>query len=249
MEVRGYAAAADWVYREAHERRDRDELLTMTELRSIHTVAMTPVWDVAPHASATDREAPGSFREHDIARFPGGMTPPTWPLVASEISQWLRSVSMIDASTIEFPEQLASIHHKFETIHPFLDGNGRTGRLVLNLLLVRNGYPPVVILKSERSKYLSCLRRADKGDIGALGEFIARAILRSLVRFVVPSMADDATLVLIAALETKDLSVGALRIAAVRGRLRAVKGSDGRWRSTKRWVEQYVKSLHVRQSD
>ena len=44
-----------------------------------------------------------------------------------------------------FPERLARVHAEFEQIHPFLDGNGRTGRLVLNLVLVRLGYPPAII--------------------------------------------------------------------------------------------------------
>jgi fido (protein-threonine AMPylation protein) len=79
-----------------------------------------------------------------------------------------------------FPEEIAKVHRDFEAIHPFLDGNGRTGRLVLNLILVRMGYPPAIIYKNDRNKYLRALQRADAGDYGALGEFIAGAILDNL---------------------------------------------------------------------
>jgi hypothetical protein len=61
-------------------------------------------------------------------------------------------------------DSLAALHARFEQIHPFLDGNGRTGRLVLNLLLVRLGIPPAIIYKGDRSRYLAALRRADNGD-------------------------------------------------------------------------------------
>jgi len=52
-------------------------------------------------------------------------------------------------------------HHKYEKIHPFADGNGRTGRMILNYLLMGHGYPPLIIKKTNRSKYLKHLSKAD----------------------------------------------------------------------------------------
>lgn len=61
------------------------------------------------------------------------------------------------------PLTLATIfHHKFEKIHPFMDGNGRTGRMLLNYILLQNNYPPLVIYKKSRTDYLNALRTADK---------------------------------------------------------------------------------------
>lgn len=58
---------------------------------------------------------------------------------------------------------LATIfHHKFEKIHPFMDGNGRTGRMLLNYILLTNNYPPLIIRKKTRKEYLETLRKADK---------------------------------------------------------------------------------------
>lgn len=150
MEVRGYANAADWVYGHGIEPGEwaTAEPMTVTDLRHVHRLALAPVWDVAPHPDATEREGPGSLREHDIDPFPGGMQPPPWPEVRVSINDWIAGThELADAPPLEFPEALARLHARFEQIHPFLDGHGRTERLVLNLVLVRLGYPPAIIYK------------------------------------------------------------------------------------------------------
>ena len=182
LEVRGYADAAQWVYHQGLVRGDwtTGQLITMTEVRHVHHLAMSKVWDVMPHSEATDREMPGSFREHNIQPFADGMRPPDWPDVQALMTDWVERASTLATSERPLPEALAKIHADFERIHPFLDGNGRAGRLVTNFLLIRLGYPPVIIRKGERARYLENLRRADAGDPGPLGEFVARAILDTL---------------------------------------------------------------------
>ena len=252
LEVQGYGMAAEWVYRQAVGSGGStrpNALLTLAEVRHVHHTAMAPVWDVAPHPDATEREAPGSFREHEIRPFPGGMVPVTWPLVASETEAWVAAANALDADAPAFPEALAQVHCRFEQIHPFLDGNGRTGRLLLNLILVRLGFPPAIVYKRDRGKYLEALRRADAGEHGPLAELLARAILDNLYRNVIPAVAGPARLVPLAALATADLKAGALRVAAIRGRLRAVRDPDGRWRSSRRWVNEYRKGRYRRSPD
>jgi hypothetical protein len=90
---------------------------------------------------------------------------------------------------------VADIHARFERIHPFRDGNGRVGRLATNLLLVRHGYPPVVIYKRDRTRYLNALRRADRGDPGPLAEIFARAVTDGIYRFLLPGLAGPHRLV------------------------------------------------------
>lgn len=248
MEVRGYADAARWVYDQAIQPGEwsTDETLTLAEVRRVHEMAMALVWDVAPHPDATDREPPGSFREHEIEPFGEGFQPPTWPTVPSELGLWIDAVNALEPRAPAFPERLGALHCRFEQIHPFLDGNGRVGRLVMNLVLVRLGYPPAIIYKRQRSGYLRALQRADVGDYGALGELIARAILDNLYKFVVPAVAGPARLVPLAALADERITADALRVAAVRGRLQATRGSDGQWRSSRNWVNDYLRNRWYR---
>lgn len=247
MEVRGYGDAASWVYREAMGAGDRSSegLLTIQEVRHIHHLVMRLVWDIAPHPDADESEAPGAFRRHDIASFEEGMKPPSWPLVPPAMDEWVGHVnsvrSKLDAD-LNAPELMAEIHNHFERIHPFIDGNGRTGRLVLNLILVRLGYPPVVILKEQRRDYLRAMQQADAGDYGHLGEILARAMIDNLNRFIIPNVAGPAKMVPLAALVDQDMSLVALRAAARRGRLDAYQRGDGQWLSSRKAVEAYKRS-------
>ena len=175
------------------------------------------------------------------------MRAPAWPQVPALVDAWLEEVWNLRAGgEAAGPEALARLHTRFEQIHPFLDGNGRTGRLVLDLLLVRLDYPPAIIYKGDRARYLAALRRGDQGDHGPLGELLARAILDNLHRFVVPAIAGPSRLVPLPALASERISANALRVAATRGRLRASKAADGTWRSTRRWVQEYLASRYER---
>ncbi|MEU4360464.1 Fic family protein [Promicromonospora sp. NPDC023987] len=153
---------------------------------------------------------------------------------------WLEQVNALPDAPGHAMEALASAHVAFEQVHPFLDGNGRTGRLLTNLVLVRLGYAPAIIQKRERTRYLTALRRADKGAVGPLAEIFARAVLDNVYRFVVPAVANPEDLVPLAALATHAISRIALVNAAQRGRLQAQRGDDGHWRSTRAWVDEYI---------
>jgi len=145
-------------------------------------------------------------------------------------------------------EHLARMHSRFESIHPFRDGNGRTGRLVVNLLLVRRGYPPAIIYNRERPKYINALTRADRqGDVGALAELVTRSVNDGINRFLLPSLAGPHRLVPVSALASASLTAPALRLAAERGRLRGQR-QNGRWYSTKQWVDDYVASRYRRRN-
>lgn len=90
-----------------------------------------------------------------------------------------------DVSTETHPLWLAAMfHYKFVRIHPFDDGNGRIARLIMNYILMRKGYPPVIILSADKRNYLFALSKADTGDLESfvvyIGEQLILAIERSI---------------------------------------------------------------------
>jgi Fic family protein len=100
LEVLGYGEAAQWVYAQAtgHGGLQPDSLITVTEVREAHRRAMEQVWAVAPHPDASAAEAPGSFRQHEIRPFAGGMKPPPWPDVQAQLTTWVDEVNGIGAT-------------------------------------------------------------------------------------------------------------------------------------------------------
>jgi len=249
LEVEGYAKAAQWVYAQAVQESpswSRGKLISLTELRQIHQRVVEPVWLHSPPDSLQAREGPGSFRKHDIRPFSGGVTPPPFPDVPAQITDWSEAANR-GPSTDQHPMLfVADLHARLERIHPFRDGNGRTGRLAMNLLLVRHGYPPAVIYKRNRTQYLNALRRADRGDSGPLAEMVARAVTDAIYRFLLPGLAGPHRLVPLRSLADSQLSPNALAVAAKRGRLRAIRKTD-QWHSTRQWVEQYKESRYRRE--
>jgi Fic family protein len=247
LEVLGYGEAATWVYGQAGAERawEHDQIVALTEVREVHHLAMRHVWGVAPNPAAKESESPGSFRRHEIAAFPGGMKPPMFPLVPSMLDGWVSRVNKAGSDLLsgkaalpDGPRMVAAWHAEFERIHPFLDGNGRTGRLLLNLIMVRLGWPPVVILKTQRRRYLAALAKADAGDADPLAEIIARRAIASL-NSLLPTISNADDLVPLSALADQSMSLAALRQAAIRGRLQASLDQRGRWRSTLEALEAY----------
>lgn len=74
----------------------------------------------------------------------------------------------------------AEFHYRFIRIHPFDDGNGRTARILMNFILMKFGFPPVIIKTEEKRDYFSALQLADSGVLSAFVEHIAKNLVWSL---------------------------------------------------------------------
>lgn len=109
------------------------------------------------------------------------------PDLMVDFIEWLRS-------STQNPIELAALaHYKFVTIHPFVDGNGRTARLLMNLILMIYGYPPAIIRPEDRLEYIKSLESAQLG--GSLDKYIAliaRAVERSLDIYLKAVKGEDA---------------------------------------------------------
>jgi Fic family protein len=136
-------------------------------------------------------------------------------------------------------ETAAFLHHGFVQIHPFIDGNGRVARLLTNLYLIAQGYPPIVLKFRDRGEYYRYLKAADGGKLGGFANFIAKAVDESLTVYLSIFGGVDELLPLKEFAGDTAYSQEYLSLRARQGVLDAVK--VGRvWYSTKRAVREYV---------
>ena len=114
-------------------------------------------------------ELPGEFKHHDYVtgKEEIGAAPEDVQKEISELLAELQDVSNENALTAA-----AYFHAKFENIHPFADGNGRTGRLAMNYFLVTHNHPPVIIHEEDRRGYYAALEAWDSGqDLNPLRDY------------------------------------------------------------------------------
>lgn len=115
----------------------------------------------------------GVFRRIPV-RIVGAYTEPVQPYLIEPKLTELLAVNEERKLTMNPIERIARFHLEFEGIHPFIDGNGRTGRLIMNLELIREGYPPINVKFTDRRKYYDAFDAYFRdGDPGAMTDLIA----------------------------------------------------------------------------
>lgn len=123
----------------------------------------------------TEKEWAGRYRNGAVIIGGAKHMPPEAidvPRQMANLIQWLKKKE----GKLHTVELAAIVHHKLAATHPFFDGNGRTARLVMNVLLMRKGFPLAIILKNDRKKYYDVLQKADGGDLAPLTLFVAQAV-------------------------------------------------------------------------
>jgi Fic family protein len=214
---------------------ERETPLTASDIRQIHQLVLTKI----------DEENAGRYRDVSVRIAGARHVPPESWEVASRMNDSVKWISSREARALHPIERATRAHHEFVAIHPFIDGNGRTGRLLLNLLLLKDGYPPAVIEKATRKQYYRVLAEADGGSLKGLTNLIARVCERSLRQYVEATKSvktapakDDRWISLADAAQGMSYSQEYLSLLARTGKLRAKK--QGRnWVTTKRAITEY----------
>jgi Fic family protein len=120
-------------------------------------------------------DSPGSFRNGPAYIVGALVQPPAAEFIEArllELLSWLQ-IAQAFYDPIVFA---ALAHYTFEAIHPFKDGNGRTGRLLLNISVMQAGYPLALILREWRARYVRAMQLGDTGDLQPLVNLVAEAV-------------------------------------------------------------------------
>ena len=194
-----------------------------------------------------DAAEAGRYRRSNVRIVGAAHIPPQavkLPKLMQEFFIWYQE----RAHTLSPPELAAWVHYKFVRIHPFADGNGRTARLLMNLVLMRNGYPPAVILTVDRKRYHRVLKEADHDRHSGFLAFIGRSIDRSLSIYLntLKSAAEPSErhgyIPLSEATQHCGYGIEYLSYLARTGRLGAVK-IGSKWMTTREALEEYASRI------
>jgi len=165
--------------------------------------------------------------------------PPRMEKVVPMMSAWEGEYTRRDMEGEDALALGAWMHFEFESIHPFSDGNGRVGRLLLNLHLLKHNWPAVHILPPDRDRYLRGLVQGHEGDLSDLEEFLRSAMARSLVDLLDQVGTREDELKPLRALSRQSpYSAKYLGLRAAQEELPAIK-ILGDWRSSERALRLY----------
>lgn len=165
LEAVGYKEAFQYIEELAKQDKDLSEY----DIKSIHNLVL-----------ADRPEDRGTFRRVNV-RIAGALTNPVQPyLIEPKIEELLNNYK-VWSETMHIVERVAIFHLQFESIHPFIDGNGRTGRLIMNLQLIKEGLPAINIKFADRRKYYDAFDEYSRtGSNEAMINLVGEAVISRL---------------------------------------------------------------------
>jgi len=232
LEARSHQEALNYLY----ELVSKNKRNTLSErlIRLFHQIVIQDI----------DKDWEGKYRNSSVVIGGTNLKLPEAievPRLMSNLIKWISE----NRGKIHPVELAGIIHHKLVAIYPFFDGNGRTARLIMNVILMQSGYPLSVILKNDRKKYYDTLSKADKGDLNPFIRFIAQSVERSLdiyLKTLTPMNKPKEKFISLEGLsKTTNFSAKYLNLLARKGKLEAHK--EGRiWMSSKEALKRYLES-------
>ncbi len=199
------------------------------------------------HALILDRIDPhnaGFYRRHRVRISGTNYIPPKPSSIPDKVRKLYEMLNITGGEPVQ---QAAMIHMEFVNIHPFIDGNGRCVRLLMNLYLMRNGLVPVIIQKRDRRRYIDHIIASQiRGDHVPFINFVARSLDRSLTLYI-DSLGEEGEEFITLAEASRECrySQEYLSLLARKGRIDAVK--FGRiWTISRKVLEDYVREQERR---
>jgi len=164
FEAKNHEKALDYLYEIVNKKYQ----LNSKDILTIHSYILR----------AIEEDFAGRIRNAGVRISGANFTPPNARKV-SDLLDELIHFTLQNPLQLNVIELATVFHHKFVWIHPFFDGNGRTVRLVMNLILLKEGYTPAIILRNDRKKYYTALNAANKGNYSKLMLLMCQAIERT----------------------------------------------------------------------
>lgn len=163
QEAVGHARAYDHIY----SLLDKD--LSEQEILKLHELFFQQI----------DPDNAGKYRQQNVIITGTDFLPPDYKDVPMAMKNHIENINRKPAD--QHPLEWGSdLHAEFESIHPFKDGNGRIGRLLLSILTMKNGYCPVIIPPVRRAEYISSLQRTNKRDLLSLRALVLSVIYEAM---------------------------------------------------------------------
>ena len=231
LEARNHPDAIDYVEKLAQKK----ATIKQDDILKVHALLMRGI----------DDQNAGKYRTGQVRVAGATLMPPPAEKIQMMISELLQTLSQ-NPDELRPIELAVFFHHKFVYIHPFLDGNGRTARLLMNVILMRSGYPFTVLLRVDRPKYLRAISEADNGNLIPFANFVANCVERSLDICLLAFEKEAEILTLAEASKLTPYTQEYLSLLARKGSIGAFKLRRN-WVITKKALNEYLKA-HPRNS-
>jgi Fic family protein len=207
--------------------------LTERDIFSIHSLVLQNI----------ESEFAGRYRNGQVRILGANFVPPNYLKVIALMKELIIFANS-NKDNLNLVELIARFHHRFVWIHPFFDGNGRTARLLMNLLFMKYGYPPAIILKNNRKQYYRALNFANNGNHDAFILLVAQALERSLDLYLEScgALEHDEYVPLSSLAKKFPYSQEYLSLLARQGKIDAHKKARN-WLATEKSVSDYVSNL------
>jgi len=184
-EMRGHDVALKMIVEYA---KDKSREISEADIRELNKIILVrPFWSSAQTLDGQQTRKliqPGEYKKepNSVLLQSGEMfhytSPEETPAKMKELMDWYRQAEVENKS---HPVELAAkLHYDFVKIHPFDDSNGRTSRLLMNYVLLRHGYPPLIVKTTDKKGYLNALNQADVGNKSAYTKYMGEQMLWSL---------------------------------------------------------------------